>query len=201
MGWMCSWVAVQGAVKSDVLQALGVVETGRQVQPGSRSVPLSCAERPGGWLVVFSEDFGWADRDRILALSRFGLTVGCQFEDKVEMESVASAARLGEELWRVSHLNGPLYRLDVVGAPPSEFTAIRDALFRQQDEDGGEDSAADFIHDIPLELAKAACGYRADEDESSFMALKRIHGETGLGERRKLGLLAKLLSPLGAGGR
>ena len=201
MGWMCSWVAVQGAAKSELLDALRLVETGEPVEPGSRSSGMSCAERPGGWLILFSEDFDWADRDRVLELSRFGLTVGCQFEDKVEMTSVACAARNGEELWRVFHINDPIYRLDVSGDPPGEFASIRDKLFREQEEDGGEESDADFIHDIPLEVAKAVCGYRADEDESPFIGLMRIDGSADAGGRRKVGLLGILLSPFGPGGK
>jgi hypothetical protein len=158
-------------------------------------VPLSLAERPGGWLILFSEDFGWADRDRVLELSRFGLTVGCQFEDKVEMTSMACAARGGEELWRVFHVNDPLYRLDVSGDPPSELAAIRDQLFREQEEDGGQESSADFVHDIPLELAKVVCGYRADEDESVFVGLRKSQGSSSAAGPERTSLLTKLLAP------
>ena len=199
MGWMCSWVAVQGVAKGEVLDALGVVETDRKVQPGSRSVPLSLAERPGGWLILFSEDFDWVDRDRVRDLSRFGLAVGCQFEDKIEMTSMACAARGGEELWHVFHVNDPIYRLDVSGDPPRELAAIRDQLFREQEEDGGEDSAADFVHDIPLELAKAVCGYRADEDEMAFVGLKPAHEAGGAEEPSRTSLLWKLLAPFRPG--
>lgn len=172
MGWMCSWVAVQGVAKGDVLAVLDLVETGEQVEPGSRRRGLSCLERPNGWTVVFSEDFDWADRKRVLDLSRLGLVIGCQFEDKVEMTSIASAARDGVELWRVAHVNNPIYRLDVSGDPPVELAAIRDRFFREQDEDGGEKSSADYVHDVPLEVAKAACGYRADDEEALFAALQ-----------------------------
>ncbi|MDB5425828.1 MAG: hypothetical protein JWQ29_3244 [Phenylobacterium sp.] len=197
MGWMCSWVAVQGAAKSELLDALSLIETGEAVEPGSRSARMSCAERPGGWLILFSEDFDWAGRDRVLELSRFGLVVGCQFEDKVEMTSIARAARNGEELWRVSHINDPKYRLDVSGEPPTELASIRERLFREQDEDGGEGSSVDFIHDIPLEVAKAVCGYRADEDQSVFAGLKSITGSPSAEGSKSTGLLARLLAPFG----
>jgi hypothetical protein len=171
MGWMCSWVAIQGADKSAVFEHLGVAETAELVDPGSRVAPFSCAER-GGWLIVFSEKFDWGDRKRTAELSRFGLAVGCQFEDKVEMTSVACAARGGVELWCVSHINDPIYRLDVSGEPPAELAAIRERLIAEQDAEGGEESSVDFIHEIPLEVAKAACGYRADEVEDAFRALE-----------------------------
>lgn len=175
MGWMCSWVAVKGATKSELLEALDLVETGGEVEPGSRAAPMCWAERPNGWVVLFSEDFDWADRKRVLELSSLGLTVGCQFEDKVEMTSVASAAQDGVELWRVFHVNNPKSRLDVTGDPPTQFAAIRDQLFREQEEDDANDT--DYIHDVPLELAKSVCGYRADEDESVFMGLRSAKGD------------------------
>ena len=167
MGWSCSWVAVKGAAADEVLAALDLVETGQEALPGSRSAPMCYRVRPDGWLVLFSEDFDWGERARVLELSRFGMTVGCQFEDKVEMTSVATCAEAGVELWRVFHVNDPLYRLDVSGEPPAAYAAIRDAHIREQDEDGGEDSNADFIHDSPLELAKAAgilCGRAGTSD-------------------------------------
>ena len=172
MGWMCSWVAVQGVAKGEILAVLDLVETGEQVEPGSRRRGLSCLERPNGWTVVFSEDFEWADRKRVLALSQLGLVVGCQFEDKVEMASIASAAKDGVELWRVAHVNDPIYRLDVSGEPPAELAGIREKFFREQDEDGGDKSSVDYISDIPLEVAKAACGYRADDEEALFSVLE-----------------------------
>jgi hypothetical protein len=120
MGWMCSWVAVK-ADKAAVLDALEFVETGEESEPGSRAAPFCVAERPGGWTVVFSEDFEWGDPGRVTELSRLGLAVGCQFEDKVEMTSVACAAEAGVELWSVFHNADPIDRLDVTGAPPPEF--------------------------------------------------------------------------------
>ncbi len=173
MGWSCSWVAVQGVGKGEVLEVLDLIETGEQVEPGSRGAKLSCSERPDGWTVVFSEEFDWADRKRVLELSRLGPVVGCQFEDKVEMTSIASGAENGVELWRVAHVNDPIYRLDVSGAPPAELEGIRERIFRKQDEKGGEAAGVDYVHDIPLEVAKAACGYRADDEEATFAALRR----------------------------
>jgi hypothetical protein len=195
MGWMCSWVAVKSAAKGDLLEALSLVETGEVVEPGSGAVRMSCGVRPDGWVVLFSEDFDWGDRRRVLGLSRFGPTVGCQFEDGVEMTSIVSGAENGVELWRVAHRNDPKQLLEVSGEPPSELAAIRDRHFREQD--GGDASSFDFIHDVPLELAKSVCGYRADEDEETvFVALDRLGAELQRRPAPRMSILDKLLAPL-----
>ena len=196
MGWMCSWVAVQGVAKGEILEALDLVETGERVEPGSRRRGLCCLDRPDGWTVVFSEDFEWANGKRLLELSHLGLAVACQFEDKVEMTSIASSAKEGVELWRIAHINDPIYRLDVSGEPPTELAGIRERTFREQEEQGGDESGVDLIFDIPLEVAEAVCGYRADEEEALFDALERagkLHAETPA----KRGLLSGLLGLFG----
>jgi len=173
------------------------------VEDGSGATAF-CYGQVGDWVILFSDDFDWADPERVLELSRFGLALGCQFEDKVEMASVACAARDGAELWRVSHVNDPWDRLDVSGEPPAALAAIRGEFFRKQEEDGGEKSGVDYVHEIPLELAKSVCGYRADEDESVFMGLKLIGAPAGADSRvarppvaagPPLSFLDKLLAP------
>ena len=193
MGWSCSWIAVQGVAKGEVLAVLDLVETGEQVEPGSRGARMSCSERPNGWTVVFSEDFDWANGKRVLELSRLGLVVGCQFEDKVEMASIASEAKDGVELWRVAHVADPIYRLDVSGEPPAEFADIRERIFREQEKVDAGKSSVDHIFDIPLDVAKAACGYRADEEEATFAALKRVGTSTITEAPARRGLVERLL--------
>lgn len=197
MGWMASWVAVQGAAKAEILDHLDLVESGDEVVPGSRSGQFSCRELPDQWLVIFCEDFEWADQQRLVELSRFGLALACQFEDKVEMTSSLTAARDGVELWRVFHDNtGSVFRLDVTGAAPPALASIREAAFEEQRQDGGEDASSDFVHDVALDLGKAVCGYRADEDAAPFRALESVGAPAQNGDSKPSGLLAKLLAPL-----
>lgn len=199
MGWSSSWVAIQGCAKDELLEHLGLVETGQDVLPGTRSAPFSCARLPEDWFVLFSEDFDWAQPRRVLELSRFGLAVGCQFEDKVMMESSICAARDGVELWRVFHDHeGSVYRLDLTGEPPAELAAIRDRLFQEQAKAGGEDAGVDYVHEAPFELGRAICGYRHDEDESAFVGLKRAGGVEPAVTPPRLSLLDKLLAPFRA---
>lgn len=196
MGWMASWVAVQGASKGEVFDHLALTETGDETFPGSHGAPLSFRELPGQWLVIFSEDFDWASDKRLLEVSRFGLALACQFEDKVEMTTVLSAARDGTTLWRVFHDSvGSGHRLDVTGEPPAALAAIREAAFAEQRKADDNGEGVDFICDVPLELAKAVCGYRADEDDAAFTVLRRSGGSAPAGFGGKVSLLEKLLAP------
>ncbi len=179
MGLMCSWIAVKGASREALLNALDLVETDepREALPGCRDVNFCYQERPDGWTVLASEDFDWASPEQILQLSHLGPTVGLQFEDKVEMTSIATGAKNGVELWRVSHVNDPKKMLEVRGTPPAQFAEIRDQRMKEQEEHGGDESSTDYLHDIPLDVAKAACGYRLDENEEPFLALKPVGAE------------------------
>jgi len=193
MGWSCSWIAVRGGEKTVLLDHLGWVETGETVEPGTRRSGVSVCERPNGWTVLFSEDFDWADADRVKDLSRYGLAIGCQFEDKVEMASSACAAESGAQLWRVSHRNDPKHLFDVEGVPPEILGSLREQAVRQQEED--ED--VDFLHETPMELAAAICGYRAEDDGALFQAARPIAATSGKAPVRK-SFLDKLLAPLKA---
>jgi hypothetical protein len=198
MGWMASWVAVQGAAKADVLAALKLVESDEAVLPGEMGKGFCLGLRPDGWLVIFSHDFEWGDPARVVEFSRLGIAVGLQFEDKVEMTATAAAAIEGAEIWRVHHHNDPIWRLDVTGAPPPELAEIKARAFKEQKDEGGEEADADFIHEIPLEIAKAACGFRVDEDEQTeFFRLKpegRAAGASVAERPARRGFLARLFS-------
>jgi hypothetical protein len=175
MGLRCSWLAVEGVGRAELLQCLNLVETGREADTGcGRFGDMCFNERANGWIVVFCEDFDWSSRERVAAVSSLGLSMGCQFEDKVEMACVAFAAKDGKELWRVFHKNDPPGRLDVSGNPPSVYYSIRDHWAREQEEKGG----ADYFWEIPVELAKAVCGYRMDEEDTPFQEVKPVvlHG-------------------------
>lgn len=193
MGLSASWVAIQKCSLSELLDHLDLVETGEEMFP--ESAAFSWAEFPNQWAIVFSEDFDWGSPARVRELSRFGLALGCQFEDKVEMTSLLCAARDDQELWRVFHNNvKSIYRLDVTGEPPSALWEIRDRIFEEQDRDGGEKAGVDYVHEIPFELAKTVCGYRHDEDETLFRELCSASisvSETGA---RKVGFLGRLIS-------
>ena len=76
------------------------------------------------------------------------------------MVSRAAGWKDGEPIWSVTHdaQEGDAH-LDVEGEPPAGFGAIRDRLSKQQEQEGG----ADFIFNIPVDLAKAITGYSHEE--------------------------------------
>lgn len=176
MGLTVSWLAVQGAQRAEVLGFLGVSETGAEVFAGE--APMCCRQFPGDWLVIFNRDYDWADAKRVLAVSRFGLTIGCQFSEHV-MESEARAARDGQELWSVSDHGG----IEVSGAAPPEWAAIEQKL--------GEDE--DAVDDAPQTLAEAICGFRVGENDAGFTLLEGA----GAPPEKRGGLFASLFKKRG----
>ena len=76
------------------------------------------------------------------------------------MVSRASCWKNCEQIWKVTHdAQQDDAHLGVEGEPPAEFSAIRDCLTKKQEEDGG----ADFIFNIPVDLAHEVTGYSYDE--------------------------------------
>jgi hypothetical protein len=130
--------------------------------------------------------------ERVRELSALGLSVGLQFEDKVDMTSIACAARDGVELWRVSH-NEKDEPLTVTGEPPAEFKSIRARLTQAQ----ADDDEVDFLHDIPIEVAESVCGYRAEDWDPPFAAVSRIGAPDE--PERKGGLLRFVKGLFGSG--
>lgn len=153
-----SWVAVRGAAKGAILKSLGLAETGAVVKPGRGAARISCAERPGGWTVVFSEDFAWADEKRVWQLSRFGFALGCQFRDQADAAAVACAATMRRELWRVSVEGQEPRQIRISGEPPATPAVACASLFERS---GGQPWSITMLQ-IPVELAMFVCGYRAD---------------------------------------
>ena len=176
MSWTISWLAVQGAQRSEVFDHLGLIETGAEAFPGDQTASFCFREFPNDWLVSVANDLDWASSERLVELSEFGLALACQFEDQVEMTSSLAAAQDGQELWCVFHNSvKSVFKLDVKGEPPAVFSGLRDAAFEAQRREGGEDSQVDFVHDVALDLGKAICGFRAEDEEQPFSALESVN--------------------------
>jgi hypothetical protein len=172
MGLSASWIAVHGRTPAEILQSLDLEETG---EAGDfLESRLSYAVLPAGWTLVMGTAADWATPDVISPASVGGVAVACQIEEHV-MFSRAYGFENGMQKWSLLHYLDEDKILDVEGEPPAEFVAIRDDLFRQQE----EDDRADYIFDIPVALTAAICGFHPNEDrpgaspEMDFQYLQR----------------------------
>lgn len=158
MGLSHSWIAVQGAGREAVLEALGMTP-GADVEGLPKKSGL--AELPGGWVLVLISDPEKAFSPSYSALPTLGPAVACVEEEHV-MYSEARGYRDGQEVWRVVRDCDvePYEHVEVTGSPPPEFQRIRDELFAEHVAEGD----ADYIFDIPPRLAKAVSGFRVLDD-------------------------------------
>ena len=196
MGISNSWFAVRGGQREDALARLGLqgdVEIGRDWPPRGR---FAVGDLPGGWLIFIAPGLDDAFEGRFVALSVGGEAVACAIEEHV-MYQEARGYRDGAETWRVVHdcdKNESVMHLDVTGAPPSPFDAIRETAFAEQHAAGGERADVDFISDVPLDLAKSICGFKHDGEwpkTLSFTLLQRARPARS-GEAGKPGFFARL---------
>jgi len=173
-----SWFAVRGCARDAALTQLGLeadFEIGDDWPPGGR---FAVGDLPGGWLLFIAPDLEDAFSDRFVALSAGGEAVACAIEEHV-MYQEARGYRDGAEVWRVVHdpdKAASLFHLDVTGAPPANFEAMRAKALAKQKAEGGEDAGVDLISDVPLDLAKSICGFKHDSQWPkglSFTILRR----------------------------
>jgi hypothetical protein len=175
MGLAMSWIAVRGRDRDDVLRELGL-----ESEPEVTDFPpggLSVSPLAGGWLLfVADRDLDAAFEPRFTDLSRGGSAVACVVEEHVMFQE-SRGYRDGVEAWRVTHdcnMEGGLYHLEVTGDPPSELEAIRRTEVANQDAEGGQQAGVDFLADAPLDLAKAICGFKHDDEWPEGMGFSRL---------------------------
>ncbi len=154
MGFSVSWIAFKGVPKPEVLAVLSLRDTG--IVSDLPEEPFQTAVLPDGWTVVFANDVMFAAPDRLQELSRDHIVVGCMVEEHA-MVSMSACYAHGQEVWQVVYdCSWAPSGLALSGHPPSDLAEIR----RRLSPDGDETTADAF--DIPIELAKAVCGYRHD---------------------------------------
>jgi hypothetical protein len=129
----------------------------------ANEAPFSGAEIPGGWFVLFSNDFGFATSERVASFSSDCRTVACQVHEGI-MVSSSCAFERGAKLWQIEHnFQEHANDLSITGSPPATFHSIRDRLMQlQAQQDDSRVLRVDHIFDIPLETAESVCGYRHD---------------------------------------
>jgi hypothetical protein len=154
MGASLSWFAVRGRTAEAILRDLGLKNVGKENQ----KTPFCGGALPSGWFLVIHRRHEFTSGEG-RQLSRGAEVVACFVEEHV-MVSRAAGWKNGKEIWSVTHdAQEDDGHLEVAGEPPASFAAIRDRLTRQQEQDGG----ADFIFNIPVDLAKKIIGYSHEE--------------------------------------
>lgn len=173
MGGRLNWLAVERGDKAALLAQLGVTEGG--LTSDALSEPLVCAELPGGWGVLVSQDMG-LDLDRALPLASVqGLALGCEIEEHV-MFSRLRAFRGGVPAWSVTH--DPEVEPDgvtVEGEAPPALHDIRAALAAEW----GADEGVDYMFDVPVRLGRQLCGYSHDESPPVMWTVLERRGRRG----------------------
>jgi hypothetical protein len=158
MGYAVTWIAVRGKEPAQIQREYGLEPTGEFEEiPES---PIVGANLPGGWYLVFRNDW-WVPGDAFLRrLSTGAELVDCSVEEHT-MCSSAVGWKDGRQIWEAWHdaQQGSAH-LEYTGDLPPSFAAIRDRLIARQT----EMNDADYIFDIPVELAKDLTGFRHDED-------------------------------------
>ncbi len=177
MGFSISWMAVSGKSKDEILESLSFVDTDEEDEVNES--PVSGAQLPGGWYVIFFNDVLHPDTQpaKVQRLSKGCKILVCQIEEHV-MTSTATMYENGVPIWSVVHdAQSGIYHLEQTGAPPSALDRIHAEMKASQDEEGGADADVDMLFDVPLMLAAEICGYRHDEcelasgEEPAFTAL------------------------------
>ena len=159
MGLNLCWIAVQTGQKAAVFDGLGFEEIG---EVGDEiGVDYSCAELPGGWLVLVATNRSFDMGQALAKSSTGGFALGCEMSETV-MVSEARALEGGSLLWSVVHdPDRDDHDVTVQGAPPPQFDEIRQRLQAEQATPGNE--TVDYLFDLPVELAVSVCGYRAGQ--------------------------------------
>jgi hypothetical protein len=161
MGYSISWIAVRGKPKARLLAELDLRDTNEDDE--ANESPVSGAELPGGWYVLFLNDLThpYVDVASLKRLSTGCEVVGAQVEEHV-MVSASFYYLDGRREWNMTHESDKgLNNLETDGVPPVEFSSSRDANLKLQ-EDKGEEEGVDYVFEVPLEVAESICGYRHD---------------------------------------
>lgn len=163
MGFAISWLAVSGKGPQQVLKELQLHSTGETEEfPES---PISAAQLPSGWFLIFANRFDspLVAHDSLQKLSSGCTVISCQVEEYV-MFSSASCYSNGQRKWHLAHdAQESIYHLSTNGNLPPEFNDIYASLKQEQDDSGGYTSDVDYIHDVPVSLAKAITSFRHDQ--------------------------------------
>ncbi len=172
MGNSLSWLAVKGKSPEAVLAELELRST---LKPGDvgRSTFVA-ANSDAGWYLIVANRCGHhiISGPVVEPLSDGCEVLTCTVEEHV-MFSEATGWRDGHRLWSVTHRGdneATKKTVSEAGTLPSEYSAIRDRFFRQQEAENAADAEVDFLFEIPVVLVQTLIGYKHDEASPAFEA-------------------------------
>jgi hypothetical protein len=103
VGFKVSWIGFDGKGKTSALEKVGLQDTG---EPDRANEALfSGAEIPGGWFILFSNNFEFVSRERLAQLS-----VDCSTPDRAKVQPDGQITRRAEFLSSPPRKNIPLCR-------------------------------------------------------------------------------------------
>jgi len=159
MGYSLSWLAIKGKTPQVLLEELGFRATGKHEEVPEAD--HSAVELPNGrYLIVSNRTEQVAPDSTMRRLSSSGCELVTCFVEEHVMCSHATGWKNGCKCWSVIHdAQRGIEHLDTEGDLPLIFGSIRDRLLLEQ-----QDGSADYIFDIPVEVAKSLTGYRHNLD-------------------------------------
>ncbi|QAY78276.1 hypothetical protein [Sphingosinicella sp. BN140058] len=197
MGYSISWLAVRNMSKVKLLRRLQLTDTGEPDE--DNEAPLSAADLPTGWAILFSNDFSFGSRTALTVSLAENEVIVCQADEHVMFSSVSFFSK-GRQQWSVAHdAQQDLRHLEGIGALPEQLSAIRVRLMDQLEEEGGDGSEVDYTFEIPVELAEHLTGYRHDRDDHSSGRPNFTAVVGNGGDAPKAGRLRRLIHVFRAG--
>jgi len=174
VGFKCSWVAFQNTPKYQILDVIGGIDTGEEMEIPFET-ELCIAELPDNWILICAEDFMYAapdvsfpDEGNMARLSAKGRVLGCMFHEGI-MFSAASMYEFGKELWCVMYNSEEESQpIMVTKNMPDNFPAVYERLRAEQEKADRQGDDVAYLFDVPIEVASGLCGYRHDYFEFAW---------------------------------
>lgn len=162
MGFRLTTIQITGKDRNAIWRLLGVRPSGT-IWPYPVEGVSGRVRPDGPYLIVAMDDKGrHAEPDRLRALSDSADLLVCQIHEGC-MWSRAAGWRNGEQIWAIEHASEEgLRHFDVVGEPPAQMAAIREACEGRQASERPGAFGVNHIFDIAPTLYTALTGYRYD---------------------------------------
>lgn len=193
MGLRTTWLCVRGRSKVEVLDSMGLVETGDY--EGHDLAEAAVTELPGGWVIIHYEGVEKLKGPKVSERFPQGEVIWGTSSETV-MWSGAYGLVDGRQVWSVEHdpdkdLNG----VQASGSPPEALRSICARLQGEQALQGNED--VDYVFEAPMILTKELTGYDPTRQFDDLGFIVAVPGRTSGGGDQlaaRSGLINRLAS-------